>query len=175
MQFDDERTYTGHLLSKVEADEKYVNTTGDRMQGDLDMCDHRITNLVSTPTGDRDAVCKAYCDAVISKVTRIIPFGTRIALRNKRAATVTFLDIVAAPERDIGRTRIKFDALFISKVDLVQVTYGVSEHAGGPDTLRITVEFTLKPGVPADRILVSGLVFIFNEPVEDNRAIVDLH
>jgi hypothetical protein len=67
MHFDpDGEVATSHLLTKQEAEVKYINTTGDVMSGELNMNGNRITNLCETPMNDLDAVCKKYVDEHIA-------------------------------------------------------------------------------------------------------------
>ena len=56
---------------KSAADRRFVNITGDRMEGDLDMGSHKITNLKS-PTGGADAVNRGFLDAQIETVKRLL-------------------------------------------------------------------------------------------------------
>ena len=60
----DEELSTAHLLSKVEAEIKYVNQSGDFMEGDLNMNHFKIINLPE-PVGSSEAVNKEYCDNLV--------------------------------------------------------------------------------------------------------------
>ena len=60
----DEELSTAHLLSKVEAEIKYVNQSGDFMEGDLNMNHFKIINLPE-PAGSSEAVNKEYCDNLV--------------------------------------------------------------------------------------------------------------
>jgi hypothetical protein len=67
MHFDpDGEATTSHLLTRQEAEVKYINAAGDVMVGELNMNGNRITNLCETPVNDKDAVCKKYVDEQIA-------------------------------------------------------------------------------------------------------------
>ena len=49
-------------LTKTVADVRYLNQSGDTMEGDLNMNSHRVTNL-PIPTADTEAATKSYVDS----------------------------------------------------------------------------------------------------------------
>ena len=52
---------TDKLIATTYNDQNYVNVEGDTLQGDLDLNNHRITN-VGSPSDDKDCVPKGYVD-----------------------------------------------------------------------------------------------------------------
>ena len=59
-------TDLSNFASKTYNDQNYINVEGDTLQGDLDLNNHKITN-VSTPTADKDCVPKDYVDSLIRR------------------------------------------------------------------------------------------------------------
>ena len=53
-----------NFTSKTYNDQNYINVEGDTLQGDLDLNNHKITN-VGTPTDDNDCSTKGYVDNLI--------------------------------------------------------------------------------------------------------------
>ena len=57
-------TDKGSFATKTYADQNYINVEGDTLQGELDLSNHKITN-VGNPTADKDCATKNYVDSLI--------------------------------------------------------------------------------------------------------------
>ena len=92
---------------KATADRRFLNVTGDTMQADLDLGNHKIINLKS-PVNKNDATNKSYIDSkfeylkalitakVVERVTKhesLIDEIVRKAADNSRAVTSKFLQL----------------------------------------------------------------------------------
>ncbi len=66
-RFDDDcSANTSHLLTKAEAEVRYINANGDVMNGELNLNGNRVTNL-SDPTAKKDAATKNYVDTLAAR------------------------------------------------------------------------------------------------------------
>ena len=57
-------------MSRAEAEVRYVNQTGDKMTGELDMDGNKITNILAG-NEDTDVVNKQYVDAMVENAKRV--------------------------------------------------------------------------------------------------------
>ena len=64
-------TDKGSFATKTYADQNYINVEGDTLQGDLDLNNHKITN-VGKPTADKDCATKHYIDQQINATNNLL-------------------------------------------------------------------------------------------------------
>ena len=67
------------FTSKTYNDQNYINVEGDTLQGDLNLNNHKITN-VGTPTDDKDCVSKSFVDNLILRNKQYI--NTKLTTMN---------------------------------------------------------------------------------------------
>ena len=119
--FDEEQVdYTG-LLTKSIADIRYINQTGDKMEGDLNMDSHKITNatiesskvFVEAPVGAKDAANKEYVDQCIQKVT--------LPKRPVNSANVppVILPFRSSKQSSAGNSKMVFLTFDLSSIKLI--------------------------------------------------------
>ena len=90
-----DETDTSNLLTREEAHTVYINQAGDRMDGNLDMNNHKLKNAVLTSCildvesdSDNSIVNKAYMNNTLVNITKCIPIFINTAVNIRRARVV---------------------------------------------------------------------------------------
>ena len=73
----------GNTINLRHTDKLYVNTSGDLMEGELNMNNNKITNI-ATPTNDKDAVNKKYVNDNTIEIFDESKNGYKISLVDER-------------------------------------------------------------------------------------------
>ena len=151
-----------NMFTKTVADIHYVNTSGDTMNGVLNMASNKITGL-PTPTGPTDAVSADYIDRLL------IPVASKTYVDNKldsyfisEAEGLTFKHAIDMQFRgiiNVGAPRESNDVATKEYVDnqssslVMDKTYGF-QYTVTPQNSTLNLEVRAPPNVDPNQIMM---------------------